>query len=122
MLRASGKRTQRPVDLGSIVDITTDPLLPAGRELLAFTDAAVLRDDDEMPVAREALRQLVGDAGVVRAAACAGNFEMMNRLLDAIGVPVSEAGIALADGLGLVVPRHLRPADTFSDRTTGPAT
>lgn len=109
MLRASSTRTHRPVDLRALVDPARDPLLPAGRELLAFTDAAVLRDPHEMPAARDALLRAAGEAAVIRAAACAGNFEMMNRLLDAIGVPVSTGGMALAADLGLAVPDHLHP-------------
>ncbi len=110
MLRVSSNRTNRPVDLLSIVDVSIEPVLPWGRELLAFTDAAVLRDDDELPLARASLQRLAGDAGVVRAAACAGNFEMMNRLLDATGVRVPSAGMTLADELGIDVPEHLHPS------------
>jgi hypothetical protein len=109
MLRASAARTGRPVDLRALVDPMADPLLLAGRELVAFTDAAVLRDIDEMPLARRALLDAAGPAAVVRAAAVAGNFEMMNRLLDAIGVSVRAGGMAVADELGLRVPDHLRP-------------
>ncbi len=109
MLRVSSNRTGRPVELRSIVDSVTHPILPRGPQLLAFADAAVLRDVDEMPVARAAVFASAGPAGVVRAAGCAGNFEMMNRLLDAIGVTVNAPGMTLADGLGLDVPMHLRP-------------
>ena len=108
MLRASGQTTDRPNDLTAIVDPMRDPLLPAGPELLAFVDAAVLRDADELPTARRALLDRAGPAAVVRAAAVAGNFEMMNRLLDAIGVPVSRRQADLASELGLRVPDHLR--------------
>lgn len=86
-----------------------DSLLPAGSELAAFTDAAVLRDGHEMREARIALRSAAGEAAVIRAAAVAGNFQMMNRLLDAIGVSVRRSGMALADELGLTVPDHLSP-------------
>jgi len=109
MLRASATSTGRQADLRALVDPMRPSLLPAGSELLAFTDAAVLRDADEMPVARQALLEVAGPAAVVRAAAVAGNFEMMNRLLDAIGVAVRGPSLALADELGLRVPDHLRP-------------
>ncbi len=108
MLRASGEKTGRPSDLTAIVDPVRDSLLPAGGELLAFADAAVLRDGDEMPVARRKLLDAAGPAAVVRAAAVAGNFEMMNRLLDAVGVAVRGGQLRLADELGLRVPDHLR--------------
>jgi hypothetical protein len=111
MLRASAEKTGRPADLRAVVDPMRDPLLPAGPQLLAFADAAVLRDADEMPVARRALLDAAGPEAVVRAAGCAGNFQMMNRLLDAIGVRVRRQGMDLAAELGLQVPRHLHPAD-----------
>jgi hypothetical protein len=109
MLRASSQSTDRPVDLSAIVAPMGDSLLPAGAELLAFTDAAVLRDVHELPGARDRLLAVAGEAAVLRAAAVAGNFEMMNRLLDAIGVPVRSPQMQLADELGLRVPDHLRP-------------
>jgi len=86
-----------------------DPLVPAGAQLIAFADAAVLRDPDEMPAARQALLDSAGPDAVVRAAAVAGNFEMMNRLLDAVGVVVPQRMAVLADELGLRLPDHLRP-------------
>ena len=109
MLRASGQSTDRANDLRAVVDPMRDPLVPAGPELLAFTDAAVLRDDEELPLARQALLDRAGPAAVVRAAAVAGNFEMMNRLLDAVGVAVNRRQADLAAELGLRVPDHLRP-------------
>lgn len=39
----------------------------------------------------------------------AANFEMMNRLLDAIGVPVMAATADLATEMGLAIPDHLQP-------------
>ncbi|MGF1599188.1 MAG: hypothetical protein ACFCVK_20115 [Acidimicrobiales bacterium] len=110
MLRASSNHTDRPVDLRAIVDVTLDPALPAGRELLAFTDAAVLGDAEEMPGARRALLDTAGPAAVIRAAAVAGNFQMMNRLLHVLGVRVRRSGMALADDLGVQVPPHLHPS------------
>lgn len=108
MLRASSHTTGRPADLTAVVDPMKDALVPAGSELLAFTDAAILRDLDEMPTARAALLDAAGPEAVVRAAAVAGNFEMMNRLLDATGVTITGRRVALAEELGLRIPDHLR--------------
>lgn len=109
MLRASAEQTGRDHDLRAVLDPMIDSLLPSGTELLAFTDAVVLRDGHEMPTARKALRAVAGETAVIRAAAVAGNFQMMNRLLDAIGVRVRRSGMMLADELGLPVPAHLHP-------------
>jgi hypothetical protein len=103
MLRASVRRSGASLDLTSISDVTRDPLLPAGRELRDLTDAAVLRDPHERDLALPALVETAGEAAAVRAAAVAGNFEMMNRLLDGIGV--GPGGMAsIADELGVTYP------------------
>ena len=67
-------------------DATVDPITPGGRELLALADAAVLGDALELPSATDRLVEAVGPSAAVRAVAVAANFQMMNRMLDAIGV------------------------------------
>ena len=89
MLRASSEQTGVPLDLRAVADSTIDPLTPLGPELLAFTDALVLRDTDELEPAREDLRLLGGENAVRGAAGVVATFEMMNRILDAIGAPIS---------------------------------
>lgn len=111
MLRASSRHTARPADLRAVLDPFSDSLVPAGRELLAFTDAAVFADTAEMPLARRELIQVAGEDATVRAAAVVGNFQMMNRLLDALGVRVGANAMRLANELGLRVPTHLRPPE-----------
>ena len=104
MLRASADHNQVVVDLGAIRDPTIDSGLPAGHELLALTDAAVLRDADEREVAFAGLRGAVGERAAVRAAAVVGNFEMMNRLLDGIGVGAPPGSDAIAADIGVTLP------------------
>lgn len=87
MLRASAHHTGCPVDLTAIARPESDSRLPAGRELLDFVTALIGTGDD-LPASRGRLSQLVGVTGLIRAAAVAGNFEMMNRLVDATGVPI----------------------------------
>ena len=86
MLRASANAHSITVELRSISDPTVDSGLPGGPALLAATDAAVLRDDLELADARHALVAELGVPAAVRTFAVAGNFEMMNRLLDGQGV------------------------------------
>jgi len=107
MLRASAEQTRHQVNLLSIVQPHIDPELAYGRELIAFTDAAVLRDDDEMALARSRLVDVAGEAAMARASAVAGNFQMMNRLVDAAGVRVPQPLQLLAADLGLTVPEYL---------------
>ena len=105
MLRWSVSTTQGDLDLTGIADPMIDPLVPAGRELLALTDAIVLRDEAERDAALDALIPLVGTAGAVRAAAVVGNFEMMNRNLDGMGIGPSDASAAIAPDLGVPWPQ-----------------
>ncbi len=105
MLRASAKATDTDVDLRGVTDNTVNPLLRAGVELRAMTDAAVLRDRDERDIALAALTAVAGEQAATRAAATAGNFEMMNRLLDGIGLGPSEHSVAIAPELGVTWPQ-----------------
>jgi hypothetical protein len=87
MLRASAEASNAPLNLMAIPNPSLDPLLPGGRELLAFTTALVARDDQKLEATRSNLAKALGSGAVAAAAGAAGNFQMMNRLLDATGVP-----------------------------------
>lgn len=100
MLRASAQHSGRPVDLAAIADLDRDSLLPAGRQLLDFV-TALIGGGGDLTAAREHLSDLVGPVGWARAAAVAGNFQMMNRLVDATGVPIGASMRAIADDLGI---------------------
>jgi hypothetical protein len=100
MLRASAQVFGSPLNLAGISDLSQDPLIAGGTELLAFTTALVERDEDSLDSARSALMSSLGAAATARASAVTGNFEMMNRLLDATGVPASvDPGLAVEMGL-----------------------
>ncbi len=60
-----------------------------GEELVSFAKAAVLGADIE--TARETLRALVGDEGLVEAAATVSAFEGLNRVADATGIELDDA-------------------------------
>ncbi len=90
MLRWSSETTGRSLDISAIADEARDPLIEGGRALREFVDATLDRSrsaDD----AREDVVRALGAAAGVRAAGVIGNFEMMNRLADGIGVPVGRA-------------------------------
>ena len=76
-----------------------------GGELNAFVDAFMNHDPGELNKAREALVNTLGAAGMVEAAAVAGNFQRMVRIADCIGIPVDEfrfqASEAVREALGL---------------------
>ena len=76
-------------------------------DLMAFTDAVVLRDHDELPGARARLEAAVGRQAADRAALVASNFSMMNRVVDAVGAPVGRGMADLGGEMGLTIPEHL---------------
>ena len=57
------------------------------RELLLGFVHALVRRTDDLDDARARLRAAIGDSATGAVAGAVGNFEMMNRLLDATGVP-----------------------------------
>lgn len=108
MLRESAKHQNQPVNVVAITNTMLDPLLPAGRELIAFVDAIVLTDFDELPIARQELFDAAGPGAVTRAAAVCAGFEGTNRVVDAVGVPVNKRYFDIGDELGVTIPEHLK--------------
>lgn len=92
MLRESAEATSIPLDARAITDPAIDPLISAGKPLLAFVDAAL--SGVGLSDARATLTVEIGWDGTVAAAGVIGNFEMMNRVADASGMPVSAGALA----------------------------
>lgn len=108
MLRESAQAQNQPVNTLAVTKPTLDPLLPLGRELMAFVDAISLVDFDELPIARQSLLDAGGPGAVLRAAAVCADFECTNRVVDAVGVPVNKRFYDIGDELQISVPEHLR--------------
>lgn len=87
MLSWSAQTTNVPVDLRAVVDPRVDPLLPAGRELVAFADSVLAEPN---PAAARTLREAHGEQALVFAASVIANFQMMNTVADATGMPVGK--------------------------------
>ena len=104
MLRASAEATGQPVDMRGVGLVAVDSGVPGDAVLSALTDAAVLRDTDEIESARRRCIGALGPEATVRAAAVAANFEMMNRLLDAAGVGPSRQMLPIGDEIGVPLP------------------
>lgn len=88
MLSWSASETQTSVDLRAVTDSTIDPLVPGGRCLVRLVDAAFGLAG--LPAGVAALRDELGMAALVDAAAIIGNFQMMNRVADGTGMPVGQ--------------------------------
>ena len=86
MLSWSVEETGQRLNVLPIRGTGEDPLLAGGRQLIDYVTATLGPGD-----VTEALQQLkatLGTAAVVDAAAVTGNFEMMNRIADGVGMPV----------------------------------
>ena len=104
MLRASAEATGEPVDMRGVGLVAVDSGVPGDGALSALTDAAVLRDVDEIGAARERCIDALGPVTTTRAVAVAANFEMMNRLLDAVGVGPTRQMLPTGDEIGVPLP------------------
>jgi hypothetical protein len=89
LLRESSLAASIPVDLAAVTDAAVDPRIPGGRELLAFTDAAIAGEPGETARTRSALIERLGPDRMVEAAAVCACLEMMNRITLATGIPLS---------------------------------
>ena len=58
-----------------------------GAELIAYSDAVVARSP-AVAETRDAVQKLLGDEGVVDAAAVIANFQRMVRIADGTGIPI----------------------------------
>ena len=65
--------------------------LPHGAELLALTDAVVLRQFDRLDACREAVREVLGAAGLADAAATIGSYNAIVKVADATGIELEDA-------------------------------
>lgn len=64
--------------------------MPHGTELLALTDAVVLRDFDTLDTCREAVRTALGDAGLADVAATIGSYNAIVKVADATGIELDD--------------------------------
>lgn len=86
MLSWSIEETNAQVELKAITDPALDPLIPGGKELLGYVDAVL--GDGDIAGSRASVISAMGQSAAVDAAAVIGNFEMMNRIADGVGMPV----------------------------------
>ena len=109
MLRESSESFGYEVELRAVTDRSFDSGIPGGEVLLDFADAT-LTGVESLPAARRAVVDELGAESMVEAAGVIGNFAMMNRIADAVGMPMStrtlEATTDLRAALNLDRLRH----------------
>ena len=76
------------LDIRAIGDPTVPLGVPGGNVLLRLVDACLVGDEDARTVARDAVREELGDHGLAHAAGVFGNFQMMNRIAEGTGIPL----------------------------------
>lgn len=92
MLRASATATGTSVDLTAIVDDGAgDGGVPHGGLLTGFAEAALGDDDALLNDTRRRVRDALGDAALVDAAAVIANYSALDRVADATGIPLEPA-------------------------------
>ena len=99
MLRASARASRTEVDLTAVTgDRAGDGGVAHGRLLTGFA-AAVLGGGGELSAVRQSLRDALGDAALVDAAAVVANYSALDRVADATGIPLEPAKEAATAGL-----------------------
>lgn len=88
MLRWSAQETGRTVELAGIIDPAVDSGLLGGRELITLAQQVRLAGPDRRALDRVA--EVLGLPAAVDAAAVAANFQVMNRVVDATGLPIGK--------------------------------
>jgi hypothetical protein len=85
------------VDLRAVIHGDVGSGVPHGEALVQFAEAAVeagpgapggCREDPALVETRDALLQALGSEALVDAAAVVGNFQRMDRIADATGIPL----------------------------------
>jgi len=109
MLSWSADSTGITWDPRGITDPSIDTKLAGGSELVAFVDAAHGTDPAVTAAARDRVAAVLGSAAVGDAAGVIGNFNQMNRLADATGMPVGPGSLRRTEELRAragIVPFH----------------
>ena len=94
MLRESMTIGGRQLDPRSVTQGFDDrAALPHAQALAAFAEAVVAREWTRVASLRHALRDALGDAGLVDAAAIVAAFHGFVRVADAVGIPYTTAAM-----------------------------
>ena len=92
MLRVSGEMAGQAVEMAAVNGpLGHDGGVRHGARLIAFTEAVMRGQPDDIERERGALRPLVGDEAFVDVAAVIGSFNVVDRIADATGIPLDEA-------------------------------
>jgi hypothetical protein len=106
MLSSSAIAHNYDLDIAAIADPSLETGIPGGTQLLQFVDALFAGDSDDLERAQASIISALGAESLVDAAAVFGNFEMMNRVAEGSGIPVSSQAVErmrdTIDELGMI--------------------
>lgn len=77
------------LELRALADPTVDSGIPGSTVMLSLVEATLANDANGATRARRAINELLGPEATCEVAGVIGNFEMMNRIADGTGTPVS---------------------------------
>lgn len=92
MLRESATAFEYDLHLEGLRDLTLPVGVPGGTLLIRLVDAVLTGSEPLDGVHADVIEDL-GPEALVDAASVFGNFEMMNRIADASGIPIPAAAI-----------------------------
>ena len=88
LLRESGRKHGISVNMMALTQAGADSGVPDGDVLIAFANAVTGTDPAALDAARTALEDRMGPNALVEAAVIAANFSLVDRIANAIGIPM----------------------------------
>lgn len=88
VLRESGRLQNKVFNIEAIMQPTLEVGVEGGGELLAFADAILSADRNELDRARLALADVLGKATVASASIIAADFSKNDRIANGLGIPI----------------------------------
>lgn len=92
----SGQSEGKALDIRTVTGSSEDGGVAHGARLVAFTDAVMADDAAAIAATRAALREALDDAAFVDACAIIGAFNVVDRIADAIGIPLDDTLTAMS--------------------------
>lgn len=90
LLRESGETKNVKYNLKAVINLDLDSGVENGDALLAFADAVCGTDQAEIKRARAVVEERMGGNAVIEAAVVAANFSMLDRIANAVGIPLED--------------------------------
>jgi len=94
LLRESSRAKGESYDLSLLTGTKGDGNIPHGALLVVFAEAVLGNDDWRLQEVQAAIRDQIGDAAFVDAAAIVATFNAIDRVADATGIPIEDSKAA----------------------------